>query len=94
MQPEISEGHLFLSKAKEIWDATVQTLFKMGNAPQIYELKRRIHGTIQEEWHVATYFHRLHAFWQELDHYQNFHATCAADAMKIQKKDEKGCMNF
>jgi hypothetical protein len=27
---QTSEGNLFVNKAKEIWDAEVQTLFKMG----------------------------------------------------------------
>jgi hypothetical protein len=62
-------------------------LIQNGDATQIYEQKHWIHGVTQGEWHVATYFHQLHAFWQELDHNQNFHA---ADAMKIQKMVEEG----
>jgi hypothetical protein len=47
MQPENSQAYLFLSTAKEIWDVAAQTYSKMGNAAQIYELKRQIHGTTQ-----------------------------------------------
>jgi hypothetical protein len=32
-------------------------------------LKRRIHGLNQGDWLVATYFHKLHNLWQELDNY-------------------------
>lgn len=30
MQPDISQGYLFLSMAKEIWDVATQTYSKMG----------------------------------------------------------------
>jgi hypothetical protein len=46
---------------RKFWDATAQTYSKWGNAAQIYELKRWIHGTTQGEWSVTTYFHHLRA---------------------------------
>lgn len=45
MQLDIGQGYLFLRTAKEIWDAIAQTCSNVGNAAQIYELKRQIHGT-------------------------------------------------
>jgi hypothetical protein len=92
MQPEISQGYLFLRTAKEIWDATAQTYSKVGNAALKYDLKRQIHGLTQGDWLVATYFHKLCSLWQELDHYQNLRPECSADAVKIKKMIEEGCI--
>ena len=39
MQPKISRTCMFLSMAKEIWDAIHQTSSKVWDAAQIYELK-------------------------------------------------------
>jgi hypothetical protein len=84
-----SQGYLFLRMAKEVLDAAAPTYSKMGKATQIYELKRWIHGTIQGDWYVATYFHKLHALWQKLDHYQNLLTKCAEDALNIKKMIEE-----
>jgi hypothetical protein len=54
-----------------------------------YDLKRRIHGLTQGDWLAATYFHKLHSLWQELDHYQNLQPECAVDAVKIKKVIEE-----
>jgi len=89
MQPEFSQGYLFLHIAKEVWDAAAQTYSKVGNAALKYDLKRRIHGLTQGDWLVATYFHKLRSLWQELDHYQNLQPVCADDAIKIKMIEEK-----
>jgi hypothetical protein len=47
VQPEISQGYLFLRTAKEVWDAAAQTYSKVVNAALKYDLKRRIHGLTQ-----------------------------------------------
>lgn len=49
MQPDISQGYLFLCIAKEIQEATSLTYSKMGNADQIYELERQIPGA-SDSW--------------------------------------------
>ena len=56
---------------------------KWGMQHKFYELKQLIHGTIQADWSVATYFHKLCGLWQDLDHYQNLQTECAANAIKI-----------
>jgi hypothetical protein len=68
MQPEISQGYLFLHTAKEVWDAAAQMYSKMGNTTLKYDLKYWIHGLTQGDWLVATYFLKLRSLWQELDH--------------------------
>jgi hypothetical protein len=94
MQSEISQGYLFLHTTKEVWDATAQTYSKLGNSALKYDLKRRIHGLTQGDWLVATYFHKLHSLWQELDHYQNLLTECAADALKIKMIEEECIYEF
>jgi len=65
-------------------------LFQNGECNKIYELKRRIRGTSQCEWFLATYFHQPCALWWELDHYQIFQDACAANAVKFQQLVEDG----
>jgi len=64
MQPEISQGYLFLHTAKEVWDVAAQTYSKVGNAALKYDLKRQIHGLTQGDSLVAPYFHKLRSLWR------------------------------
>jgi hypothetical protein len=92
MQPDISWGCLFLYTAKEVWDAGALTYSKVGNAALKYDLKRWMHGLTQGDILVATYFHKLRSFWQELDHCQNLQPMCAVDAIQIKKMIEEECI--
>jgi hypothetical protein len=64
----------------------------VGNAALKYDLKRRIHGLTQGDSLVATYYHKLHSLWQELDHYQNLQPMCVANTAQIKKMIEEECM--
>ena len=44
MEADISQTCLFLSTAKEVWDAVHQTYSRVRDAAQIYEIKTRISG--------------------------------------------------
>ncbi len=94
MQLEINQGYLFLCMTKEIWDAAVQTYSKVENSALKYDLKQQIHRLTEGDWLVATYFHKLHSLWQELDHYQNLLTECAADALKIKMIEEECIYEF
>jgi hypothetical protein len=94
MQPEISQGYLFLHTAKEVWDVAAQTYSKVGNVALKYDLKRQIHSLTQGDWLVANYFHKLRSLWQELDHYQNLQPMCAADAVQIEMIEEERIYEF
>jgi len=42
MLPEISDSVIFLSIAKEIWDAVKETYSKVHDAARIYEIKTKL----------------------------------------------------
>lgn len=39
MEVEIGRTYMFLSTAKEIWDAVAETFSDLGNSAQLYEMK-------------------------------------------------------
>ena len=61
MQPEMAKTFLFLSTAKEIWDAVTHTYSKLGDATQAFELMNKIHATKQRDLTVTTYYNTLKA---------------------------------
>ena len=85
MQPEINQTYLFLSTAKEIWDAISQTYSKIGITTQVYELKCQIHATKQGSWSIIEYYNKLQSLWLELDHYQHIEMVVAKEATRLKK---------
>ena len=85
MQPEINQTYLFLSTAKEIWDAISQTYSKIGITTQVYELKCQIHATKQGSWSIIEYYNKLQSLWLELDHYQHIEMVVAKDTTRLKK---------
>ena len=45
MMPEISDTCMFLTTAKDIWDAVLQSYSKALDATQVYEIKVKIGAT-------------------------------------------------
>lgn len=64
---EISDTHMFLAFAKEIWDAIWQTYIKVHDVTQIYEVKEQISGTKQGNQSIMKYLSLLQGLWQEND---------------------------
>ncbi|KAL5580296.1 hypothetical protein UlMin_012738 [Ulmus minor] len=89
MQPEISKPLLFLSTAKEIWDAVTHSYSKVGVRALVYELKNQIYSTKQGSLSVTEYYNSLEGLWLELDHYQSFPMESAADAAQLHKMMEE-----
>ena len=85
MLPKIGKPFLYLSSAKEVWDAVSQTYSKKGNTTQIYELKTMIHNTKQKNLTITTYHNTLKILWQELDLHQHFEMESTADASMLVK---------
>lgn len=56
MQLEINKPFLFLSTAKEVWDAGSRIYSKNGNVSHMFELKTIIHHTKHRDLVVATYY--------------------------------------
>ncbi|KAF5454932.1 hypothetical protein F2P56_024561 [Juglans regia] len=89
MNPEISNTCMFLSTAKEIWDAVQQTYSKARDAAQVYEIKVKTSATRQGNKTVTEYANLLKNLWQELDHYRCIETKCASDAAILKGFIEK-----
>ena len=63
MQPKIGKPVLYLSTAKEIWEAMSKTYSKNDNVAQIYELKVAIHNTKQQDLSMIAYYNTLKVLW-------------------------------
>ena len=80
MTPEISDTCMFLTTAKDIWDAIQQTYSKARDAAQVYEVKVKTIAAKQGRKTVTEYVNQLKALWQELDHYRVIKTKCPKDA--------------
>ncbi|XP_020677216.1 uncharacterized protein LOC110095849, partial [Dendrobium catenatum] len=86
--PEISDTFMFLSTAKDIWDAARQTS-KARDAAQIFEIKIKVGSTKQGSKTVTEYATILQNLWQELDHYRCIEIRCPEDAAILKNFIEK-----
>ena len=89
MQPEISGTYMFLTTAKDIWEAVKQSYSKVQDAAQIYELKTKISSTKQGSLSVIEYYNLLKSLWLELDHYQNLKMKCGDDIATLREYVER-----
>ncbi|TXG53873.1 hypothetical protein EZV62_019129 [Acer yangbiense] len=85
MQPEIGGTYMFLTTAKDIWEAVKQSYSKVQDAAQIYELKTKISSTKQGSLSVIEYYNLLKSLWLELDHYQNLKMKCGDDIATLRE---------
>ncbi len=90
-QPHIARGDLLLDSAATIQSAVSQTYSQVENDAQVHELRNKVHGMKQGQLTVVRYYAELSGLWQELDFYQDFQASCPADAVKLQKLIGKEC---
>ncbi|XP_009798195.1 uncharacterized protein LOC107817595 [Nicotiana tabacum] len=89
MIPEISDTVMFLSTAKEIWEAIQQTYSKVNDAARIYELKTKVTSMKQGARSVTEYANLLQGLWQEIDHYQCIQMRCPEDAVTLKRFIER-----
>ncbi|KAI0498121.1 hypothetical protein KFK09_021362 [Dendrobium nobile] len=89
MTPEISDTFMFISTAKNIWDAARQTYSKARDAAQIFEVKVKVGSTKQGSKTVTEYATILQNLWQELDHYRCIETRCPEDAAILKNFIEK-----
>ena len=85
MESEISQTCLFLSTAKEVWDAVHQTYSRVRDAAQIYEIKTRISGFKQGSKSVTEYSTAMKSLWLELDHYRSIKMKCSEDVAILKR---------
>ena len=89
MSPEVSDTYMFLSTAKEVWDAVRQTYSKARDAAQVYEIKVKTSAMKQGNKTVTEYANSLQTLWQELDHYRCITTRCPEDAAILKSFIEK-----
>ncbi|XP_059639462.1 uncharacterized protein LOC132281810 [Cornus florida] len=89
MNPEISDTCMFLSTAKEVWDAVRQTYSKARDAAQVYEIKIKTGAMKEGGKSVTEYANSLQNLWQELDHYRCIKSKCPEDAAILKGFIEK-----
>ena len=82
---------MFLTTAKDIWDAIHQTYSKALDAAQVYEIKVKTGATKQGNKTVTEQANMLKNLWQQLDHYRCIETKCPEDATILKnhiKKDQ------
>jgi len=89
MLTEISDSIMFLSTAKEIWDAVKETYSKVHDAARIYEIKTKLSAAKHGARPVTEYSNFLQGLWQEMDHYQCIQMSCKDDAVILKRFIEK-----
>jgi len=60
---EISDTVMFLTIAKEIWEAINLTYSKVKDAAQIYEIQARVAATKQDSSTITEYANMLQTLW-------------------------------
>jgi hypothetical protein len=85
MIPEISDTCMFLSTAKEIWDAIEETYSKAKDAAQVYDVKVKTVAAKQGNKSVTEYANQLKSLWMEWDHYRVIKTHCAADSAVLKE---------
>ena len=56
MELEIGQTYMYLSTAKQLWDAVNEMYSDLGNSVQVYELKTKIRNTTQGIMFVTSYY--------------------------------------
>nr|KYP61347.1 hypothetical protein KK1_015834 [Cajanus cajan] len=85
MNTEISDTIMFLSTAKEIWDAIEQTYSKAKDAAQVYDVKVKTLAAKQGNKSITEYATQLKSLWMELDHHRAIKTKCADDAAVLKE---------
>lgn len=92
-QPEINGTCIFLTTAREIWEAAKQAYPKAQDASQMYETKTKITATKQGNLSIIKYHNTMKSLWHELDYYQNFKMKSGEDAAMMQKLVRRRFLN-
>ena len=89
MNLAVSDTHMFLTIAKEIWDSICRTYSKACDAAQVYEIKVKTSATKQGSKTVTECANSLKNLWQELDHYRVSEMKCLKDIAVLKNFIEK-----
>lgn len=89
MNPEISDTIMFLSTAKEIWDAIEQTYSKNKLFAHVYDVKVKTLAGKYGNKFVTEYANHLKSFWMELDYYKVIKTNFVEDATVLKETIEQ-----
>ena len=64
MEPAVGKPNLFLSIAKDVWDAVRDMYYDVENLSQIFELKMNLWKSRQGDRDVTTYYNEMVTLWQ------------------------------
>ena len=88
MKPAIGKTYVFLSTAKDVWDAIWETYSDIENASQIFEIKTRLWQMKQGDREVVEYYTEMLGLWQDLDLSCEEEWECTGDSVRFKKKME------
>lgn len=80
MIADIANSVSYAETTREVW-LDLEDRFSQGNGPRIYELKRSIVNTLQQQESVCAYYTALKTKWDELGSYTKI-PTCTCGASK------------
>ena len=86
MKPAVGKTYVFLSTAKDVWDAIRETYFDIENASQNFEIKTRLWQMKQGDQEVTEYYTEMLGLWQDLD--LSCEEDCTRDSVRFKKKME------
>ena len=88
MKPSIGKTYMFLSTAKDVWDAIRETYSDAKNASQIFEIKTQLWQMKQGERKVTEYYIEMVGLWQDLNLSCEEEWECTGDSVRFKKKME------
>ncbi|KAK8941144.1 hypothetical protein KSP39_PZI010519 [Platanthera zijinensis] len=89
MSPKVYHSYMLMDSAYEIWTRARETYSQIGNSTHVYELTRRMLELRQGSMTVSTYYSEFERISQELDYFDQFAPACTADAVLLQRRDER-----
>lgn len=85
MEVDIGKTYLFLSTAKELWEAVKEAYSDLENSAQVFELKSKLRDQRQQNLTVTQFYNALNNLWQEIDLFYVPDWKCKDDASFYQK---------
>lgn len=79
MSKDVARGFIYVDSSKQLWDELSERYGQI-NGPMIFQLKRKLNNTTQDELTVAEYYMKLKKIWDELQVLEGL-PECACGAL-------------
>ncbi|KAH0693493.1 hypothetical protein KY285_020590 [Solanum tuberosum] len=73
MSPTLMQRFIRLSTPKKIWEAIAKMFYDGSDETRLFELNKKSFTTMQNGRPMSTYYNKLVAIFQEIDHRTNTH---------------------